>query len=340
MRQRLMLIIILLIFVNAAKTQSISASASVFTGLLTAKQKIKAQYPFDTLERFRFIYIPLDDRKGISFNELTATQISAALNLLKACVTNHTVEKVGAIMQLDNVLKEMEHRKPDDHFRDTGKYFVTIFGMPDVKNVWGWRFEGHHIAFHFTVKNDELVAGTPGFLGCNPGVVMDGPQKNKAVLKEETAMGFSLLHALTNTELKLAVTDSIAPNEIITKANRQALIEHPSGIKYGQLSPSHQQLLLQLLGLYLHRYSKAFAAIMYKEIKDAGLNNLWFTWAGNTEAVFGKAYYYRIQGPTIIIEYDNSQNNANHIHTVIRDLKNDFGGDLLLEHYKADHSNN
>ncbi len=114
-------------------------------------------------------------------------------------------------------------------------------------------------------------------------------------------------------------------------------IDHPAGIRFNELSPAHQQGLLQLLNIYVHRYTNLFANRMLKEIQAAGLDNLWFTWAGNTQPVLGKAYYYRIQGPTIIIEYDNSQNNANHIHTVIRDLKNDFGGDLLLEHYRKSH---
>lgn len=335
------LIFIGLILLNGipARSQNISISAMAFMQSLTQLQQGKTLYAFDTTERFRFNYIPQDDRKGIAVNDLNVNQRNSLITLLNTCVTEETVEKITAIMQLDNVLKEIEHRQPEDHYRDTGKYFVTIFGVPGLKTIWGWRFEGHHVAFHFTIKNNKLVAGTPGFLGCNPGIVQTGLQKEKAVLKKETAMGFALLHALNTTELKLALIDSIAPNEIITRANRQANIDHSTGVNYRQLIPAHQQQLVQLLHFYLLRYSKPFAAIMLKEIEAAGLNNLWFTWAGFTEPAIGKPCYYRIQGPTIIIEYDNSQNNANHIHTVIRDLKNDFGGDLLLEHYRKDHQN-
>jgi len=95
--------------------------------------------------------------------------------------------------------------------------------------------------------------------------------------------------------------------------------------------------MLALVRLYVFRYTHLMAESMLKDIQKAGLENLWFAWAGHNEPVIGKGTYYRIQGPSVLIEYDNTQNNANHVHSVIRDLKNDFGGDLLLEHYKAAH---
>ncbi|MGC3979216.1 MAG: DUF3500 domain-containing protein [Paludibacteraceae bacterium] len=317
--------------------QDMVNSANAFINMLDPAQKTKALYPFDTAERFRFMYVPLEDRKGISMNELTAAQQSAAMGLLKVCLEEKTIGKIKAIMQLDNILKELEHRKPEDHFRDPGKYFLTIFGIPSANTIWGWRFEGHHVAFHFSANKKELVAGTPSFLGSNPAIVLQGSQKGEEVLKEETDKGFALLHALSAGELQKAIIDTTAPGEIITGASRTAMIAHPAGIRYSELSPAHQQLLLQLLGLYIHRYTKLFAEKMLRQIQAAGLDNLWFSWAGYTEHVLGKPYYYRIQGPTLIIEYDNSQNNANHIHTVIRDLTNDFGGDLLLQHYRESH---
>jgi len=318
--------------------QKLADKANAFIDLLNDAQKTKALYPFDTAERYRFMYVPLDDRKGISMNELNDAQRDAAFDLLKTSLSEETVKKIHSIMLLDNVLKELEHRKPEDHYRDPGKYFLTIFGIPSAKTIWGWRFEGHHVAFHFSANKKELVAGTPSFLGSNPAIVLAGPQKDEQVLKEETDRGFALLHALSADELKKAIIDSVAPGEIVTAASRKAMIANPAGIKYSELSPANKQLFLQLLTMYIHRYTKLFADNMLKQIQTAGLDNLWFTWAGYTEHVIGKPYYYRIQGPTIIIEYDNSQNNANHIHTVIRDLTNDFGGDMLLQHYKESHN--
>lgn len=323
--------------VYTSRAQDMSGKAISFIKLLNDSQRVKTLYPFDTSERFRFHYVPQDDRKGVSVNELNTLQRSALMELMKTCLSNETVKKVNDIMLLDKILKELEHRKPEDHFRDTGKYFVTIFGVPAANNIWGWRFEGHHVSFHFSAVKNELVSGTPGFMGSNPAIVLEGPNKNEAVLKTEAEKGFELLHALSPQELKKAVTDSIAPGEIVTSNSRKAMIDHPAGVRYNELSPAHQQLLLQLINVYIHRYTTLFADIMLKEIQTAGLDKLWFCWAGNKEPVLSKPYYYRIQGPTIIIEFDNSQNNANHIHTVVRDLQSDFGGDLLLEHYRQSH---
>ncbi len=324
-------------FVISATAQDMVGKADAFIRLLNEMQRIKTLYPFDTDERYRFQYIPLEDRKGISVNELTSQQRTALMGLLKSALSEETVKKVNEIMQLELVLIELEGRQSGDHHRDPGKYFITIFGIPGATTTWGWRFEGHHISFHFSADKKLLVSGTPGFLGANPATVQSGPQKGKAVLKEETDKGFALLQALSPEELQKAITDSIAPNEIITAASRKAMVDHPAGIRYNELLPAHRQLLLQLINVYVHRYTTLFANDMLKEIQAAGLDQLRFAWAGNTQPVLGKAYYYRIQGPTIIIEYDNSQNNANHIHSVIRDLKNDFGGDLLLEHYRKNH---
>jgi hypothetical protein len=337
MKRSLLLFAISFIFILTTGAQDLAGKANAFINMLEAGQRSKALYPFDTTERYRFHYVPQDDRKGISFNELTPAQREAAIALLKTCLKEETIKKVKEIMLLDNVLKELERRKPDDHFRDPLKYFVTIFGVPAAGNIWGWRLEGHHLSFHFSASNNKLVAATPTFMGDNPAIVLSGDQKGKEVLKEETDKGFALVQNLSAEELKKALTDTIAPADIVTANNRQAMINTPAGIRYSELSAANKQRMLQLLNLYVHRYTTLFADAMLKEIQTAGLDNLWFTWIGYTDHAFGKPCYYRIQGPTIIIEYDNTQNNANHIHTVVRDLKSDFGGDLLLEHYRQSH---
>ena len=325
------------LFSFSSHAQQILAASNSFINLLDSAQKAQTLYPFGANERFNFHFFPKDDRKGISFNEMNDAQKQAAKNLIKTCLSESATKKVNAIMQLDNVLKAAEHRKPDDHFRDPGKYFLTIFGIPANNTMWGWRLEGHHVSFNFSMKDKKLVSGTPGFLGANPAVVREGPQKGTEVLKEETDKGFALLHTLTKEQLAKATVDTLAPNEIITFISRKAMIDNPKGILYSEMTTKQQEQFLELIDLYVHRYTKLFADEMLKEIQQAGLNKLRFAWAGYTEPEINKACYYRIQGPTIIIEYDNSQNNANHIHSVVRDLKNDFG-DLLLEHYKSDHS--
>lgn len=335
LKQLLVICLQLLVF-SSGKGQDLVNAANSFIAALDPEQKVKAVYPFDTGERYNFHFVPRDDRKGISMNELNAVQKQAALVLVKSSLSEQGARKVSEIMELENVLRTIENRT-DDTYRNQGKYFLTIFGIPGDKNIWGWRLEGHHIAFNFSVADKKLVAGTPGFLGSNPAIVLEGPQKGKQVLKEETDGGFTLLKALQGDALQKALLDPVAPKDILTFDNRKAMIEHPAGILYSEMTSAQQQQLLALINVYVHRFTKLFAEDMLKDIQQAGLEHLRFAWAGDTEPVRGKGYYYRVQGPTLLIEYDNTQNNANHVHTVVRDFKHDFGGDELLEHYRRAH---
>lgn len=317
--------------------QSVVTAANHFIQVLDSGQRLRTLYPFDTGERYNFHFIPKEDRKGIPFSTFTPSQREAALALIRTSLSEEGVKKVQSIMLLDNVLKELEHRKPDDHYRDPNKYFITIFGIPSNSTVWGWRLEGHHISFTFTARNGKLVSGTPGFLGANPAIVLQGPQKDEEVLKDETQMAFALLQSFNRSQLASVVIDTAAPADILTFANRKAMIEHPSGLRYEEMNAHQKELMLQLVKVYVNRYTRLFADQLLKEIQGAGLNDLRFAWAGQQQTGPGHPNYYRIQGPTVIIEYDNTQNNGNHIHSVLRDLKNDFGGDELLEHYRKEH---
>ena len=307
-------------------------AAAVFLNTLTAEQKAKTQIEFDHEERYNWHFVPMNDRKGISLNELNTVQRDAAMQLLHTALSDTGYNKVTAIMQLESVLKKLENRADDDDYRDPGKYFFTIFGTPLPGKIWGWRLEGHHISFNFSSENNQLVSGTPSFLGSNPAIILSGPEKGKQILKNETELGFALLHSLDSEQMQKALIDNKAPADIITSADRKAMINDARGINYDRLNSEQQKMFLQLLSVYIHRYTRLFADSMMQDIEEAGLNNLRFVWAGAQQP--GKPHYYRIQGPRIIIEYDNTQNNANHVHTVIRDLKHDFGGDELLEHYK------
>ncbi len=310
-----------------------SAAANDFLKTLSVQQKNKIQFDFDEKERYNWHYVP-KSRKGVPLEDLEEAQRKAAMQLLHTALSDTGFEKTTAIIQLEGILRETEGRPANDDYRDPGKYYFSIFGNPATDSIWGWRFEGHHISLNFSVENNVLVATTPGFLGTNPAVVLSGPEKGKYILKTETELGFALLHSLDVNQLKKAIFHNDAPSEIITGASRKAIIEETKGVLYGELNNTQQKVFIQLLSVYIHRYTRLFAMNMMKEIEAKGLNNLRFAWAGAQQQGIGNPHYYRIQGPTIIIEYDNTQNNANHIHTVIRDLENDFGGDELLEHYK------
>ncbi len=312
-----------------------AAAANEFLKTLSSQQRDKIQFGFDADERYNWHYIP-KSRVGLPLKELSDPQKKAAMALLHTALSDTGFKKTTSIIKLETILREVEGRQVDDDYRDPGKYYFSMFGDPATDSIWGWRLEGHHISFNFSVKDNSLISGTPGFLGTNPAIVLSGPDKGLYILKNESELGVELLYSLDASQIKKAVIGDNAPSEIITEAKRKAMIDKPEGILYSELNHEQQKLFMQLLSIYIHRYTKLFAETMMKEIETAGLNNLHFAWAGAQQTGVGNPRYYRIQGPTIIIEFDNTQNNANHIHTVIRDLKNDFG-DELLEHYKKNH---
>jgi hypothetical protein len=335
---RLFCLLITALFLIDAKAQSISEVAKSFVVTLDDSQKPLTLFPFESDERYNFHYFPIDDRKGLPLDKMTDKQKSITMQLLSTCLTDNTVKKINDIIALEDILKVLENRKPDDRFRDAGKYHLAIFGEPGENNIWGWRFEGHHVSFHFSAQNNTLVAGTPGFLGSNPAIVPDGAQKGKEILKDEKVLAVKLLNSLSEDQRRTAVIAGEAPGDIITRVDRKAMIKDPGGITYAQMNDAQRKNFIGLIELYVHRYKKAFADNMLKEIKDAGYDNLRFAWAGHTQTGIGHPHYYRIIGPTLIIEYDNTQNNANHVHTVVRDLLHDYGGDQLLEHYRKGHN--
>ncbi|MEP6514345.1 MAG: DUF3500 domain-containing protein [Parafilimonas sp.] len=321
----------------SGQAESFSSLANKFLNGLSAAQRTKALYDFGDDERYNWHFVPKKDRKGILISELNEKQKDAAFSLLKLYLSDTGFRQSQEIMQLEYVLQQLENRQKGDWFRDPGNYSFIFFGEPSDKSAWGWRFEGHHISFNFSTINNRIVAGTPGFMGSNPAIVLSGPQKGKQVLKNETELGFQLMQSLTSEQLTKAIISNEAPPEIITFDSRKAMIEKPQGIFYAALNKEQQKTFLQLLSVYINRYTKHFADDMMREIEEAGLKNLQFGWAGAQQHTLGKPYYYRIQGPTLIIELDNTQNNANHVHTVVRDLKHDFGGDELLKHYQEYH---
>jgi hypothetical protein len=293
-----------------------------FLGSLSANQKKQAQFLFSDDERYNWHFIP-KSRKGIPLKDLNAAQRNTAFSLLRMTMSDTGYRKATAIIELEDILRESENRPVGDEYRDKGKYYFSIFGDPAVDSIWGWRLEGHHVSLNFSSENNRLISGTPGFLGTNPAIVLSGPEKGRQILQDETVLGLSLIQSLDEQQKKKAIISSEAPGDIITSNSRKAMINDPKGILYGELNSTQQRLFMQLLSIYIHRYTNLLAKIMMNEIETAGLNNLRFAWAGDQQTGVGHPN----------IEYDNTQNNANHVHTVLRDLKNDFGGDELLEHY-------
>ena len=316
---------------HEAATEMVAA-AKTFLGALSADQKKQATYPLTDAERENWNFVPIA-RKGLSFKD-TSTQIQAlGFALLRTGLSHTGVAKAQAIMQLELFLKEQE--KDTVGRRDPTNYLVTVFGEPVADKSWGWRFEGHHMSFNFTVVDGKHVFFVPSFMGTNPAEVRQGPRKGERVLAEEEDLGLALINSLDDAQRKVAIFAADALKEIETTNKKRVDPLSPVGIAASKLTGPQREKLVGLVKLYLNRARPELADEFFGKINAAGLDKITFAWAGGLDR--SKQTYYRIQGPTFLIEFDNSQGNGNHIHTTVREFKGDFGHDLLREHYAKAH---
>lgn len=316
-----------------ASAQDLAKKANIFLNTLSSELRSKAQFTLGDAERFNWNFVPIA-RKGPSFRDFDEKQKNAAISLLRASLSDQGYQKATGIIDLENVLKIIEGRAPADNYRDPLNYHISIFGEPSSNNEWGWRFEGHHISLNFSSTKGAMVSATPSFFGSNPGTVLSGEKKDTQILKKETELGFLLLNSLKANQLKIALIAEKAPSEIITGNSRKVSLLNPPGIAFSDLNEDQKKIFLQLLDVYIRNYASEFSEKFLGKIKKAGMDNLHFAWAGSLQT--GSGHYYRIQGAVLLIEYDNTQNNANHVHTVVRDLTNDFGDDVLKGHYQQE----
>lgn len=329
--KRLILFFIVAYSVQAfPQSNELSSKAVKILSFVSTDLKNEIQYKFDDDERFNWHFVPRS-RNGVSFQDLNASQRDAVLSLIQSSLSNQGYSKTLGVIQLEGVLREME-----GVFRDPQKYFFTIFGDPASDKPWGWRLEGHHLSLNFTSVDGLVESSTPTFFGANPAVVPRGSEKGKQVLKEETELGFQLVNSLSADKLKVARFSETALPEIISGNDRRAKKLEPKGILFTELNEEQKAIFLQLLDVYVKNYHLGFSKKLMAKITSAGINNLSFAWSGSLKP--GAGHYYRIQGPMLLIEYDNTQNNANHIHAVVRDLTNDFAEDILKEHYEKAHN--
>ena len=309
------------------------AAAQHYLGALSAEQKKQATYPMTDAERENWNFVPIA-RNGLPFKS-TSTQVQAlGIALLRTGLSHTGVAKAQAVMQLEFVLKELEHDKPAGR-RDPTNYFVTVFGEPSTDQSWGWRFEGHHLSFNFTVVDGKHVFFMPAFIGTNPAEVRQGPRKGERVLAQEEDLGLAFINSLDAAQRKQAIFAEKALTEIVTKNAKRVQALSPEGISATKLNPAQREKLVGLVKVYLGRARPELADEAFAKISAAGLDKITFAWAGGLDR--SKQTYYRIQGPTFLIEFDNSQGNGNHIHSTMRDFDGDFGHDLLAQHYAKEH---
>ena len=286
----------------------------------------------DGTERTNWHYIPRE-RAGLSLQQMRPEQQQLALALMATGLSSAGQKKAATIMRLEPILASIEG--PDrSHPRDPELYYLSIFG--DLTgSTWGWRFEGHHISLNNTIVQGELAAA-PLFFGSNPAHVRHGEYEALRALKEEEDLGRDLLSQLDGEQKRIAIVATEAPSDILTTNVVRVGDEAPAaGLSAAAMTDSQRQLLEALVQIYVGRLPEAMAQAELARLQATDLATAQFAWAGAEER--GGPHYYRVQSASFLAEYDNTQNDANHVHAVWRDLTNDFGEDLLRRHYLQSH---
>ena len=309
--------------------EEMAAAAGKFLDSLRPEQRAKATFELQGDERLDWHFIP-KVRKGLTLKDMTEAQRQLAHTLFRSGLSANGYAKATNIISLEDILKDMEAGK-GTMVRDHELYYFSIFGTPSATGTWGWRVEGHHFSQNFTVVKGELFSGTPSFMGTNPGEVRSGPRQGLRVLGDEEDLGRALVKSLNDEQRQAAIFDTKAPAEVITVAKRKVTPLETAGLAAPKLTAAQKAQLQALVKLYVGRLRGDLADADFAKIEKQGWDKVYFAWAGGLEK--GDPHYYRVQGPTFLIEYDNTQNNANHVHAVWRDFDNDFGEDLLRKHY-------
>jgi hypothetical protein len=304
-----------------------AGAANNLLATLTPDQRAKATFDFQTDERVNWHFVP-QPRKGLPLAEMSAAQKHLAHVLLNSALSHRGYFKAATIMSLEQILFDLENQAPR---RNAELYYVSLFGTPG-KDVWGFRVEGHHLSLNFTVRGDTVLATTPSFLGTNPAEVRTGPRAGLRVLAQEEDLGRQLLKSLDPKQRAVAIITNRAPPEVVSGDSRKASRLEPLGLSAGKMDSHQCDTLKALIQEFIGRNRAELADADWAKIEKAGWGKIFFAWAGGAEP--GQGHYYRVQGATFLLEYDNTQNDANHIHAVWRDLENDFGDDLLKRHYE------
>lgn len=319
----------------ARVTAEMARAANAFLASLEPEQREQAALDFSHNQRESWDYFPNprsgEPRAGLPLKEMRADQQQLAYALLASALSQPGYFKAMTIMTLERILWENEGQSP---MRDPELYYFAIFGQPGAQK-WGWRVEGHHLSVNLTIAGGKVIAQTPTFLGANPAEIVDGPRAGLKTLREEEELARELARSFTQEQAATGILSDEAPREILTRADHKVDALKPLGIGWPELTEPQRELLARLVREYLENYRPELAAADWQRIQDDGVENLHFAWAGGLEPRQG--HYYRVQGRHFLLEYDNTQGGANHIHSVWRDFQGDFGRDILREHYKDDH---
>ena len=308
-------------------------AATTFLAALDPEQRGRASFPADHEERYNWHYVP-KDREGLPLRDMDTSQQQLAFSLLSTGLSRMGYGKAMRIMSLEKILGQLEGAS-GRHRRDPERYFFTVFGTPSDTQPWGWRVEGHHVSVNFLVVAGQRIAPTPNFFGSNPARVPSGSLEGMRILAAEEDLARHLLEMLPERQRSHAIVSHEAPADILTRAERRIALDAPSGVAAHDLDDAQRGALMALVQEYVHRMPEDVADLRLNQIEKAGTGHIHFAWAGQQRP--GEPHYYRVQGPSFLVEYDNTQNDANHIHSVWRDVEGDWGDDLLARHYQRSH---
>lgn len=304
-----------------------------FLDALTDEQRDVAAFEFPGDERYQWHYTPVD-RNGLPLKTMNPSQRVHALDLMASGLSVRGAYQAKQIIDLEATLEVWERMQSvaTRWSRDSELYYFSVFGDPSGSDPWAWRAGGHHIGLHFTVIDRQVISPLPLFFGANPAEVRHGSEKGKRILSEEEDLARAVLASLDDTLKAQAIVDSVAPDDILTKNYRTASPGMPlSGLAFAAMTGVQRDRLTALIRHYVNRAADEVAGNEWRRIEAAGLDTVTFAWAGPEDARHG--HYYSVLGRQFMIEYDNTQNGGNHIHSVWRDFEHDWGEDLLASHY-------
>jgi len=328
---------------TGVSTEPIQRAAKDFLGSLTSEQVAKTVFPVDDPEWRKWMNQHFYIRQGMGFDEMQEVQRNAAFGLLRESLSARGLKLTRDIMKLNHTLGELN----GDNFVEYGEwlYWITVMGEPSSTEPWGWQLDGHHAIINYFVLGDQVVM-TPFFVGSEPVIAESGKYKGTSIMQVEQNRGLAMLRALSEVQQEQAVIQvSKTGNDNLGEAFKDNIVLDYAGVSVASWSDTQKDQLLELIELYIGNLRDSHARVRMEEV-TAHLNDTFFAWIGGTddEAVF----YYRIHSPVILIEFDHQQPAGlrhlfssdlpirQHVHAVIRTPNgNDYGKDLLRQHYKA-----
>ena len=320
---------------HAHATAQMAEAANSWLASLSPEQKARATFHYMDGDRLFWYYPPIN-RHGLPLRDMDDNQRQLAYALMGSGLTEEAYERSKAIIDHELVLGPLE--KEEGHVtwpRDPALYYWTVFGEPGGKDPWGWRAEGHHLSLHYSIWEDKVIAVTPFFFGANPAEVRKGPKQGLRILGKREDIAIELMSSLDAGQCSKAIIHDKAPWDILGYNATKPVVHDDEGLAGSQLSGTQKEILLALITEYVSQVRSEVAQDKLNTIRQEGVDNFRLVWAGGADR--SRDHYYRIHGGAFIVEFDNIQNGANHIHSVWRDVENDFAQDVLRDHRLAYH---